>query len=200
MPASSGGFADGSCPGCGGRLHRLLRLPVIPPGLGISTCQALDLVTCLRCLGWPVSTMFSAHDTHGSITATIAEPDIEAGFDAEPSPLPAAGVLLAATPARWQQQDWALSNGRENLNRIGGAPAWIRNPDYPAAPAASGECVCSRSSTRWTSPAAPSGCGEAAASPSSCGAIPAALAPRSGNAPDCHHPDTGRAARTGPIN
>lgn len=55
--------------------------------------------------------------------------DIDADFDFEADPLPATGVTMSATPARWQQQDWALSNGRENLNRIGGEPTWIQHPD-----------------------------------------------------------------------
>jgi hypothetical protein len=133
-PASFGGLADSMCPRCRGRLHQLLRLPVIPPGLGISTCQALELVTCLRCLGWSASAMFFTHDSHGSVTATIAEPGPDTGFDPEPRPLPTADVTIVPTPARWQQQDWALSNSLENLNRAGGEPTWIQDPEYPQCP------------------------------------------------------------------
>ncbi|SUA50259.1 Uncharacterised protein [Paenibacillus thiaminolyticus] len=37
-------------------------------------------------------------------------------------------------PARWRTQDWALSNGRENLCRIGGMPSWIQDAQYPSCP------------------------------------------------------------------
>jgi hypothetical protein len=134
IPAAFGGLAAGSCPRCGEQLHRLLHLPAIPAGLGVSTCRALELATCLRCLGWAISTMFLRHSSDGHIIAAIGKPDIDTGFDLRPNPLPATQVHLAATPARWGQQDWALSNCRENLNRVGGEPTWIQNPDYPQCP------------------------------------------------------------------
>lgn len=37
-------------------------------------------------------------------------------------------VELAITPPRWFFQDWAFSNGNENLFRLGGEPSWIQNP------------------------------------------------------------------------
>lgn len=134
VPAGFGGFAAGTCPSCGGPLHRLLHLPVIPADLGVSTCRALDLAACLRCLGWAFATMFFRHGSDGQIIGTIGKPDADSIFDPQPEPLPAAGVSLAATPPRWQQQDWALSNGRENLNRVGGEPTWIQHPGYPSCP------------------------------------------------------------------
>jgi len=134
MPAGFGGLAAGRCPSCEGQLHRLLHLPAIPADLGVSRCPALDLAACLKCLGWSISTMFFRHGSDGHITASIGQPDTETGFDPEPDPLPATKVNLAATPARWRQQDWALSNGRENLNRLGGEPTWIQNPSYPQCP------------------------------------------------------------------
>jgi len=138
MPAAFGGLAAGSCPGCGGQLHRLLHLPVIPAGLGVSSCRALELATCLTCLGWAISTIFFRHGSDGHIIAAIGERDTNTGFVLRPGPLPAAQVSLTATPPRWDQQDWALSNNRENLNRIGGEPTWIQDPGYPQCP------VCQR--------------------------------------------------------
>jgi hypothetical protein len=98
---------------------------VIPADFGVTTCRALDLAACLRCLGWAISTTFFRHDSDGHITASLGQPDAETGFDPEPDPLPATNVSLAVTPPRWRQQDWAQSNGRENLNRLGGEPTWI---------------------------------------------------------------------------
>ena len=48
--------------------------------------------------------------------------------------LPEADVRLRRTPDRWSLQDWALSNGRQNLNRVGGEPTWIQGPDHPSCP------------------------------------------------------------------
>ena len=31
-------------------------------------------------------------------------------------------------------QDWAGSNGRQNLNRVGGEPTWIQDATYPRCP------------------------------------------------------------------
>ena len=131
--AAFGGLADGTCPGCSGPLHRLLNLPVIPAGLGVTTCRALELAACLTCLGRTISTMYFRHGGSGQIIGVAGRPD---GLPADVSfgPLPRADVSLAATPPRWRQQDWALSNGLENLNRVGGEPTWIQDPDYPPCP------------------------------------------------------------------
>jgi hypothetical protein len=43
-------------------------------------------------------------------------------------------VLLARSPHRWRWQDWALSNGRESLHRVGGHPTWVQSVDYPQCP------------------------------------------------------------------
>jgi hypothetical protein len=43
-------------------------------------------------------------------------------------------IRLSETPKRWNYQDWALSNDRENLNRFGGEPSWIQGADYPICP------------------------------------------------------------------
>lgn len=136
LTAAFGGPAvSGPCPGCGGQLHRLLHLPAIPADLGVSTCQALELAACLTCLGWAIPMMFFRHDSSGHIEAAFGAPDanIDCVQEAE-QPLPETQVSLAPTPARWQYQDWARANARENLNRIGGEPTWIQDPDYPHCP------------------------------------------------------------------
>ena len=43
-------------------------------------------------------------------------------------------IRLSETPKRWHYQDWAFSNGRENLNRFGGEPCWIQGAYYPVCP------------------------------------------------------------------
>ena len=43
-------------------------------------------------------------------------------------------ATIVKTPQRWFWQDWALSNSRENLNRIGGEPCWIQDAEYPTCP------------------------------------------------------------------
>lgn len=81
--------------------------------------------------------MYTQHAVDGAAAQllpgdeTIRPPE----FFAEP--LPEVGIGLAETPARWRAQDWALSNGRENLNRVGGEPSWIQGAHYPTCPACS---------------------------------------------------------------
>lgn len=43
-------------------------------------------------------------------------------------------VRLRVVPKRWHKQDWALSNGRQNLSRIGGEPSWIQGAQVPTCP------------------------------------------------------------------
>lgn len=52
----------------------------------------------------------------------------------DPSPIKATLVGLAETPDRWRIQDWASSNSRENLFRLGGEPTWIQNAEVPKCP------------------------------------------------------------------
>ena len=60
----------------------------------------------------------------GSIATPLREnlgyggPKVQPQFPA--CPLREAEVRLVETPRRWRWQDWGLSNGRENLNRVGG--------------------------------------------------------------------------------
>jgi hypothetical protein len=48
--------------------------------------------------------------------------------------IPETSVELVTLGQRWRRQDWALSNDRQNLHRVGGEPTWIQNPGYPACP------------------------------------------------------------------
>lgn len=135
-----GGNSKSRCSHCGEQLHRLLVLDPIPPGLGITRLTRLELATCLSCLGWDDrQPLFYRHeqdsppldlsyDGHGGSCQPPIKPQFPVG------PLKKGKVFLAQTPARWYWQDWALSNGRENLNRIGGEPCWIQDSEYPDCP------------------------------------------------------------------
>jgi hypothetical protein len=136
LPATAGdfrfgGFADGDCSVCGQRLHNLLQMAVVPPGLGVRSRDALQMATCLSCLGWSQDVLFFRHDKDGKpqpVAAPRQAPELPA------FPLKEATVALAATPPRWVWQDWAISNSRENLHRIGGAPCWVQSAAYPQCP------------------------------------------------------------------
>lgn len=130
-----GESATAGCASCGGRLHRLLALPRVPDGLLVSSRRSIEIATCLSCLGWERSSerFFYSHDANGAPT--------QIGFvDDHLVPQFPTGALmqmagtLAPTDPRWRVQDWALSNSRENLNRVGGEPTWIQNAEYPACP------------------------------------------------------------------
>jgi hypothetical protein len=131
--ARIGGLSAASCGICGGRLHRLLALTDVPNGLGVTTRSRLELATCLSCLGWSGPWLFYAHGDDGvpqptETQRTRSVPEFPSG------PLAEADIGLVPTPSRWLYQDWALSNGRENLNRLGGEPTWIQDADYPSCP------------------------------------------------------------------
>lgn len=122
-----------SCPSCGGVLHHLITLEPVPDGLGITGLSALTLAVCLSCLGWEHEGLFYRHDAAG-------QPEwIGIGGGTQTPQFPAASLMptkvhLVRTPARWRWQDWALSNSRENLHRVGGNPCWIQSADYPVCP------------------------------------------------------------------
>lgn len=123
-----GGWADGQCKVCEQRLHRLLSIRLRPDWLDVPS----EVVTCMSCLGWSVEVLFFRHAGDAPTPAGWVVPTQEPEFPAEA--LPEADVRLRRTPARWSLQDWALSNSRQNLNRVGGEPTWIQNADYPNCP------------------------------------------------------------------
>jgi hypothetical protein len=128
-----GGSSGGQCSLCGGALHRLLLLAPILPGLGITRLTRLELATCLSCLGWERQPLFYRHGKGGSPRNIGYDgPPVSPQFPADP--LREAEVGLAPTPRRWFWQSWGCSNGRENLNRVGGEPCWIQDAEYPSCP------------------------------------------------------------------
>jgi hypothetical protein len=138
LPASNvscslGGARLNHCGLCQGQLHGLLALTRVPGGLGVTGKSCLELATCLSCLGWESQPLFYQHDTNGTPSSIAYDgPTIEPQFPS--GPLKTADVQIARTPNRWYWQDWALSNGRENLNRLGGEPSWVQSAEYPHCP------------------------------------------------------------------
>lgn len=132
-----GGESSCSCGLCGNRLHRLMEVP--ENRLGISDKSRLfSLQTCLSCLGWEEPVLYYYHEESGNVVSLnegTRTPEFPVG------PLKQCQVKLAPTPARWRWQDWALSNSRENLHRIGGFPTWVQSADHPPCP------VCKRTMT-----------------------------------------------------
>jgi hypothetical protein len=130
-----GGTTTGSCPTCHGPVHRLLHLTPVPDDLGVSACPSLELATCLTCLGWAHPVIYTSHAPDGTVVQLLPDGPVRQEPPFTEEPLPETNVSLAVTPPRWRAQDWALSNGRENLNRLGGQPCWIQGADYPTCPA-----------------------------------------------------------------
>jgi hypothetical protein len=128
------GHVEQTCPHCRLPLHRLLRLDPIPPGAGITSRNRVEFVWCPWC-GPYAKAGYVRHDINGAPTALPATFVVDPG-DPEPGDwfIPATPVALVRLDQRWWQQDWALSNSRDNLHRVGGEPTWIQNAHYPACP------------------------------------------------------------------
>jgi len=128
-----GGMGQNACSSCGQKQHRLLTLDPIPAGLGVTGMGKLELDTCLSCLGWEQQQLFYKHDDDGiPFSVCYGGPSVVPQFPV--GPLRETEVGLSSTPRRWFWQDWACSNSRENLNRIGGEPCWIQDAEYPNCP------------------------------------------------------------------
>lgn len=124
---SFGGSIDEPCRVCGQALHRLVS---IDDDDGILAPR--HVVTCLSCLGWSEPILFFRHDGDDVRPAGWQVVQQEPDFPA--APLPETRIRLVETHPRWQLQNWAISNGRENLNRVGGEPTWVQSPDYLPCP------------------------------------------------------------------
>lgn len=139
-----GGAGAGNCQHCGEPLQHLISLPASKVfGSDQPADQTVHLQLCLSCMESGVGELHYRHDEAGqahclnaAADGQLQEPDWEYG------PLRATEVALAETPARWQRQDWGQSNGRENLYRVGGEPAWIQSPWQPL-------CTCCGQSMRF---------------------------------------------------
>jgi hypothetical protein len=146
LSAITSGFLDQPCPHCPNRLHRLLSLAPVPPGVPIASRQRVEYVWCAGCSPFTHAT-YVRHDQDGtpaevSMDFVIQPPDQYSRDELESWFIPETRVELVTLGQRWQRQDWAQSNSRQNLHRVGGEPTWIQNPDYPACP----ECATNMNS------------------------------------------------------
>lgn len=115
-----GGPGEHICACCGQQGHHLLTLPLA------------RLETCLSCLGWEQAPLFYSHGSD-ELPRPIGPRDTRQPQYRVP-PLRRTLVGVARTPPRWRWQDWGYSNGRQNLNRIGGYPSWVQAAEYPECP------------------------------------------------------------------
>jgi len=132
-PSRFGGLGAHTCGACGKQGHHLLSLTEIPNQLAITGLRQARFETCLSCLGWEVPQMFYRHDGSGDvITIAYEGPRIVPKFPSEP--FIETEIRFTETPQRWQWQDWAVTNSRQNLHRLGGHPCWIQSADYQRCP------------------------------------------------------------------
>ena len=132
-PSKFGGLGAHTCGACGKQGHHLLSLTEIPKQLAMTGLRQARFETCLSCLGWEVPQLFYRHDSGGDIVSIAYEgPRIVPQFPAEP--FIETEVRFAKTPQRWQWQDWAVTNSRQNLHRLGGHPCWIQSAEYLKCP------------------------------------------------------------------
>ena len=132
-PHKFGGFGAHTCAACGKQGHRLLSLAEIPKHLPITGLRHASFETCLSCLGWEVPQLFYRHGNGGEVIPVAYEgPQITPQFPAEP--FIKTQFHLAETPSRWQWQDWAVTNSRQNLHRLGGHPCWIQSAEFLTCP------------------------------------------------------------------
>jgi hypothetical protein len=126
-----GGLAESACAVCDGPLHNLITFEPTPDGIAFARPGRLQIATCLSCLGWSKAPLFFQHDDAGRpvpLDSGHQDPEFPT------CPLQETWVELSPTPPRWRWQDWALSNSRENLHRVGGHPTWIQSAEYPTCP------------------------------------------------------------------
>ena len=130
------GFLDQACPQCRQRLHRLLRLDPVPAGTGITSRGRVEFAWCPLCTTL-TDAGYARHALDGAPEPFTITPGSDLNREPEPFEdwlIPEAPVELVRLDEWWWQQDWALSNGRENLHRVGGEPTWIQDADYPVCP------------------------------------------------------------------
>ncbi|HEX8907428.1 MAG TPA: hypothetical protein VF771_21425 [Longimicrobiaceae bacterium] len=131
VSARWGGEGAGACAVCEQPRAHLLTLSPVPAGLGVTGMHTLVLETCLHCV-FTSSELEYAHDADGRPAPHRYQMERQ---EAESTPiLHPANVHLVPTPPRWRWQDWGAANGRENLTRLGGHPAWVQGAAYPQCP------------------------------------------------------------------
>ncbi|MDR1911118.1 MAG: hypothetical protein LBQ52_02060 [Helicobacteraceae bacterium] len=120
-----GVLEDGENPFC-----HIITFDKIPEGLNITGLKRLVLGSHLR--ECDCDTHFYQHDQEGNprrIGDELEKEYLNYNYPIQPTEL-----SLSLTPERWRFQDWAVSNSRENLFRIGGEPSWIQGPNILICP------------------------------------------------------------------
>ncbi len=124
-----GGVVDLRCGQCGRQLHRLLDLSSFRAMGDVVLPQAL--LTCAACVSSTVEAVYFGH--RDAIMPMLEglrwSPEDDSGRGYEP--VPQTPVTFRPTPPRWRFQEWALSNGRQNLNRLGGEGTWVQDASHP---------------------------------------------------------------------
>lgn len=132
-----GDMSKATCGICAGRLHHILTLDPIPDWLGVTGIPRLELSVCLECFSLGAGVLSYQHDEQGrphDISQSerwpqFADINTRTLFQFKPTQ-----VALVDLGSRWQRQDRGGSNGRENLNRVGGHPSWVQFAEYPPCP------------------------------------------------------------------
>ena len=125
-----GGVLDEPCADEENPLFHLITLEPVPSELPVRSLPSLTLAAHVREIS-EGETAFYEHDRLGK-PKRIGERSQVEYVDDEPARQDLARLRVA--PKRWRKQDWALSNGRQNLSRIGGEPSWIQGAQVPTCP------------------------------------------------------------------
>ena len=111
-------------------LFHLITLDPLPHDLPVRSLPSLILAAHVREIN-EGEVVFYQHDVRGMPRRIGGRTQVEYVQD---EPIMECEVALAPTPARWAAQDWAMSNSRQNLARIGGEPSWIQGALVPTCP------------------------------------------------------------------
>ncbi len=125
-----GGVLDEPCADDENPLFHLITLDPVPRELPVRSLPSLILAAHVREIS-EGETAFYEHDRLGK-PKRIGEKSQVEYVDDELARQDM--VRLRVVPKRWRKQDWALSNGRQNLSRIGGEPSWIQGAQVPTCP------------------------------------------------------------------
>ena len=111
-------------------LFHLITLDPLPRDLPVRSLPRLTLAAHVREIN-EGEVVFYEHDAQGMPRRIGGRTQVEYVQD---EPIRECEVALAPTPPRWVAQDWGMSNGRQNLARIGGEPSWIQGALVPTCP------------------------------------------------------------------
>lgn len=125
-----GGVLDEPCADEENPLFHLITLDPLPSDLPVRSLPSLTLAAHVREIS-EGEIVFYEHDAQG-MPRRIGEKTQVEYVDDEPARQDM--VRLRVLPKRWHKQDWALSNGRQNLSRIGGEPSWVQGASVPTCP------------------------------------------------------------------